>query len=286
LPNETQNLTFQSSHVGQLEELGMSPNAMKDDTLLCSDRQRRLVSFSSMSSRFNGRTVGVVIATIILMVLSIVISPCDGLHTATVASLERKLTESQLSLPTTDEYQRDLAVGDFDRFNTLFKDAVLKLTDQEISAGNFDLKVTNLQCTNIQIGDVTLDYSVIENDTLALTISAAPFSMDCTADYDIPLLSTSGSFQSFTVDNSVDATMRLIAPNSFAVEVPSQSEIVVCASNINVENTDFTNGGLIGFILTVLEDAVSELIGNQAKAGSFHFQTIYLVTVLSRFKFM
>jgi hypothetical protein len=270
----------------------MSSNAMKDDTLLCSDRQRRQVSFSSISSRFNGRTVGVVIATIILTVLSIVISPCDGLHTATVASLERRVTESQLSLPTTDEYQRDLVVGDFDRFNVLFKDAVLKLNDQKISTGEIDLQVTNLQCTNMQIGDVTLVHSVIDNangsSTLALTISVAPFSMDCTADYDGQLLvSFNGSFQSSTVGNSVNATMHLIAPNSFAIEVPSQSEIVVCASNINVEKTEFFNGGLLGEILNlaVLEDAISGIIGDQAKTGSFHFQMMYLV-VLSRSKFM
>jgi hypothetical protein len=187
-----------------------------------------------------------------------------------------------MASPTTSII-RQLEIGDFDRFNTLFKDAFIKLNDQSITSGELTLVVSNLQCSDIQIGDVQLDYTVADDvngtnaSVLAVTISASPFSMTCTADYsyDFTFLSGSGTFESTTVDNSVNSTINLIAPNGFDMEVPSLSEVAACASQVNVDQTVF-EGGIVSVVLNLFESAVSDVIANQANIGSFAMDVIHL----------
>jgi hypothetical protein len=185
----------------------------------------------------------------------------------------------------TNNILRHLEIGDFDRFNTLFRNATIKLNDQPITTGELTLVVSNLQCTDIQIGDVQLDYTVADDvngtdaSVLAILISASPFSMTCTADYsyDFTFLSGSGNFESSTVDNSVNSTINLIAPNGFAMEVPSLSGVADCAAQVNVEKTTF-NGGIVGVVLNLFESAVSDVIANQANIGSYAIHMMHSFT--------
>ena len=76
-------------------------------------------------------------------------------------------TETATSIPPTQAIlRRHLAVGDFEALNRLIKDMRLQLQDQTISAGQLDLTVSNLQCQNIQIGDILLDYRNVDGTTL------------------------------------------------------------------------------------------------------------------------
>ena len=163
------------------------------------------------------------------------------------------------------DVRRQLVDGDFAALNTLIQDMRLQLQDQTISAGELDVSVTNLVCQNIQIGDILLDYENIENTTLEMMIVAFPFQMDCSADFSFTFgaLNGGGSFVSLTEQNAVNATIQLIAPNGFASETPSMSDVTQCSSTINVIDTKFT-GGILAFVLDLLESPVSDVISNQA----------------------
>jgi hypothetical protein len=131
---------------------------------------------------------------------------CDGSNSGSDVSILPKDTtatiidERPMQYSTTVKNQRrQLAVGDFDKLNTLIKDMTLKLQDQTISAGQLDLTVTNLQCQNIRIGDILLDYTEIGGTTLQLAMVASPFSMDCSADYSYQFSLLGGDVVSFPI---------------------------------------------------------------------------------------
>jgi hypothetical protein len=214
----------------------------------------------------------------IIITLCYCILSCDGSSSVTTSSTITStdtFPTAQWSTSISDisssnmMYDRQLEIGDFDRINTIFQNSTLQLQDQQISSGQLDLNIMNLQCNQIQIGDITLNYTTQNVDTspsiISISIAVNPFSMDCTADYsyDFISLTGSGTFLASTQNNIVTTTINIIAPNGFNNEVPSQSEIIDCSSLVNVVDTNFM-GGIVSTVLNLFENAVSDVISNQA----------------------
>ena len=169
--------------------------------------------------------------------------------------------------------KRALVIGDFVRFNELFADAVLKLPDASVSSGQLDLTIRNLICTDINVGDIVLDYSIIEDNiptqSLALTVTATPFAMNCFADYDYQFvfLSGTGTFEAVTSDNTVNTRIDLNSPNGFRTEPPETADVEYCSATINAVDVTF-QGGTVAAVLNLFEDLVNGVIEQQAQQGA------------------
>jgi hypothetical protein len=173
-------------------------------------------------------------------------------------------------------FRRHLAIGDFDKFNEKFTDASLKLPDTEYSESvlgiPLNLGMYNMACTNFVLGDVTIDYDIVDgdtNETLAVTVNAEPFSMVCNVEYSYSfgfLLSGTSSLVATTEDNYLRAEIDLVSPDGFALEPPSSAFISYCDTKVDITNIEFQDGRdpLQGVFNTF-----QELIGNiiQGLAG-------------------
>jgi hypothetical protein len=216
-----------------------------------------------------------------IAIVCIAIRPCDGSLSTTATAMELDVTatrSTEIAAVTHDlpVQHRQMAVGDFDSINTIIKDLVLKLQDQKASSGQIELTVSNLQCSNILIGDIQLNYTVVPSSLnnaqaiLQITMVLMPFSMDCTADFDFVVGFINGKssrFTTITENNTVNATIDLIAPKGFDNETPSSSNITLCSSAINVITTKFDDQSVVSLALNALDPLISSIISNQADAA-------------------
>jgi hypothetical protein len=177
---------------------------------------------------------------------------------------------------------RRLEIGDFARFNELFANAQLKLPDAELSESGLTLKISNLVCTNVNVGGIQSNHSLFQEnglDVLAYTVTAFPVSITCSADYTFEVLFIPGSGRFTAVAESLRAETRIdlvSGSGGFAAGPPTVATIDYCNADINFEGTTVERllelfKGLISNVVdkyaadavcNLLSDSGPELLGN------------------------
>ena len=188
-----------------------------------------------------------------------------------------------VSTDFSSQVNRALEIGDFARFNELFKDAQLLLVDDVTleQEGLASLNIRNLVCTNFNLGDLQTEYEVFQengNDVLAYTITAQPFAMRCSADYTysvlnflsgigLPGISDDGRFSAVTTGNMVETRIDLMSP-SFDIEPPTSADVEFCNAVINIDGgIDFEDGALDD-ILELFGGPIANLVQDEAAKGT------------------
>jgi hypothetical protein len=182
-----------------------------------------------------------------------------------------------------DRVNRALEIGDFARFNELFKDAQLLLADDVTleEEGLASLNIRNLVCTDFNLGDLQTEYEVFQengNDVLAYTITAQPFAMRCYADYSysllsflstfgLPSISDDGRFSAVTTGNMVKTRIDLMSP-SFDIEPPSSADVEFCDAVINIDGGIDFEDGVLDDILELFGEPIANLVQDEAAKGT------------------
>ena len=166
---------------------------------------------------------------------------------------------------------RLLAIGDFEEFNQLFKDAKIQLPDADVSRSGLTLRIRNLYCHDVAIGDIQTNFTRSDDDTsVTLGVFVSPFEFVCTADYSYKFLFFRGSGQMVAKSRGNQANTRIsfTSPSSFAQDPPATTAISSCSSKINVYDVDF-HGGVIARILDLLEEVLEDVISDEVEGGMY-----------------
>jgi hypothetical protein len=139
---------------------------------------------------------------------------------------------------------RGLAIGDFDDFNNLFRNAIVRLPDAEVNQRvigiNLNLKLGNIRCTGIEIGDIVIDYRKENSRRMNVDVDIMDLDMDCSIDYryEYGFLHGSGSVQGYTSGNSASTRLVFNSAN-FDEHPPHSSSIEGCISNVEINDMNF-----------------------------------------------
>jgi hypothetical protein len=169
-----------------------------------------------------------------------------------------------------NDRHRSLEIGDFARFNELFANAQLKLPDAELSESGLTLSISNLVCTNVNVGDVQSNHTVFQEngqDVLAYTVAAYPVSITCSADYTFEVLFIPGSGRFTAVAENSRAETRIdlmSASGGFAAGPPTSATIEYCNADINTNgNIDF-EGATVERLLDLFKELISNVVDKYA----------------------
>lgn len=152
---------------------------------------------------------------------------------------------------------RQLAIGDFATFNTLIQDVTLYLPDtvvtDKILGITLTLDLQNLQCSNLSIGDVELDYfrgdSLSNDRVFDLNVKELDTTCIVNYNYDYGFFSGSGRVTAYTDNNSVEAS--LVFSQSDSSTPPDALRVENCQPVVAITNLDF-DGGVVSTILVSL----------------------------------
>ena len=184
--------------------------------------------------------------------------------------------------------QRGLTIGDFEAFNNLLQSATLNLPDTTVSQSvvgiTLTLDISNLKCTNVAIGDVSITYSYLSDQMLTYGIDIIELDLLCYLDYKYKygFLDGSGSVDVVT-DNNQAKTVLAFTSSNFQNSPPSSSSVESCDVAINITNLDF-HGGVVSSILDTfksllrgtIERDVTSQVCTQINAMGASFTTNYL----------
>ena len=167
--------------------------------------------------------------------------------------------------------KRQLAIGDFERFNELFNGAELVLPDAELGEGGARLELSDMYCSDVNIGDIQTSYNVIKDsigrDVLEFDINVSPFAMECYGDYDYYIFVRLGGGE-FTVDtmgNSLSTKILIQSPSTFDLEPPVDSSVATCSAKIETNAQVSFRGDFLGRVANLFKEPVSNLIENEAE---------------------
>lgn len=173
---------------------------------------------------------------------------------------------------------RFLALGDFDNFNELFKEAKVNLGTHELGSGAASLAIEDLFCSSITVGDIQTSHQVFPSlvtgqDVLQYTAIVRPFSIECQAKYTYRLLGFpgGGTVRASAQNNELETRVHLLSPSTFRQEPPITSQIDYCLGQINTNGNVEFEGDFISDVLNVFRDPVSDLIDQLAARGTCHY---------------
>ena len=159
--------------------------------------------------------------------------------------------------------RRSLNIGDFQEFNDLFKDAVIRIGDfPGLEASGLELDIKNLMCTNMQVGDILVSYEKLSSQKLTFELEIVDLNMDCNMDYDYKYdlflfdAKGSGSAKATTEGNDASVILAFESPN-FDTTPPTTSSMESCGASISVKNISF-DGGFVAAILNLFKGLISK----------------------------
>lgn len=174
---------------------------------------------------------------------------------------------------------RRLETGDFDEVNQLFNGTIVTLPDTDFNQGGLQLGLRSLECKELVIGDITTDWNVYNSssvdvstgyaETLGLEVAVAPFSLTCSADYSweltqIGFVRGSGNLVAISTNSSAKFRIDFNSELGFQNDFPSNIDFQTCEATINIDDINF-QGGLIGEILSLAENLISNFVEDQVK---------------------
>ena len=202
----------------------------------------------------------------LLLLVSLLLSTT----TKTCASL------SSLHLPSPQHFQRLLALGDFKEFNDLFANAVVNLPDVDVSRSGLNLRLRNMYCQNISVGDIQTNFTVTppqqSNNTngqasaIVMGFFVNPFDFLCVADYSysFTFFRGSGKMTARARDSQANLKVNVTSPTSFAQKPPNETNVVSCDTRIEIYDMSF-EGGVVARVLDLLEDLVDDVVENNVE---------------------
>jgi hypothetical protein len=167
---------------------------------------------------------------------------------------------------------RQLEIGDFQRFNELFKNAQLLLPNAEVSESGLTLNIQNLICTGISIGDIQANYTIQQEngqDVLKYTVNAYPISITCSADYTFKVLFVNGKgrFTAVADNTRAETIIQLIGEpgtTSFDQGPPINATVDYCNTDINTDGNISFEGATLQRLLNLFKKLISNLVDKYA----------------------
>ncbi|KAL7549677.1 hypothetical protein ACHAWF_012940, partial [Thalassiosira exigua] len=168
-----------------------------------------------------------------------------------------------------DDRQRSLALGDFADLNEILRGAVLRLPDAEFSRDGANLKLSEVRCRDLSVGDLALNPRRSSATSVELDLKVVDLNMNCQARYSFSAWWLFGGGGSGTADirsSGNDATLagRIQSPNLEKVP-PEDIEVVKCNPSVYIDEVQFSNGGIFGAILNIFRGIVADFIESQAR---------------------
>lgn len=206
-----------------------------------------------------------------LFSLSLQLASVLAVSSTGAASMPRVLTTSDPKSSNNDE-------DEFYVLNSLLSGMTLKLPETTVSPmDSLDLTISDLECRDIYLHDVTLSHDDVRADAAAddkeqqeLIDLQLGLEVDliCTFDwtytYDppiIPPISSGGRGQIDTKDNAMSTTLSFSSPN-FDAQGPIASTVNGCSPTINVVDMKF-EGSISATIVNAVEWAIRGIVENE-----------------------
>ena len=145
--------------------------------------------------------------------------------------------------------------SDWQAFNDLIYNAVVRFPDSSMKNAGLTLKVKNLQCTNIQLTDITVGSSQTSAQEVVVSTTISGLNMVCNADYEFEgwlFVGGSGNLylESFNNQAVLQTAFDSLNYNQYP---PHDTSIKACQPTININTLDFSNGGFLGWTLDQLQ---------------------------------
>ena len=160
--------------------------------------------------------------------------------------------------------RRNLALGDFDDFNGLFRNAVIRLPDATVSERvaliNLTLNIKNLRCTEIGVGDIIITYNKESSQRMTFQIDVVDLDMTCYMDYDYKYIVSGKGNASAYSDNNQATVILVFESTNFDQAPPTIVAVEECSSAINLVDLDFDGDWVSGFL-----DVFERLIRNRVE---------------------
>ena len=163
---------------------------------------------------------------------------------------------------------RDLAEGDFDDFNALFKDAIIHLPPTSVSQQvlfTLTLNLNDIYCTNINVADINITYNLESAQRFTFQVDVIDLAMDCFIEFDYKYgpASGKGNAQAYS-DNNMATILFAFGSTNFEEVPPNNTTVESCVADVNVNNLDL-GGDWISQIIDVFEGLLRGTVENQVQ---------------------
>ncbi|CAJ1937638.1 unnamed protein product [Cylindrotheca closterium] len=166
---------------------------------------------------------------------------------------------------TIQQEERQLAIGDFADFNRILDGAVLRIPDTALRSDGVTLRLSNVRCLDLSIGDVNLWSRQTSFQTVEMNLRVIDLGMICRARYSFSwgFISGSGEAEILSVGN--DATIQGLVKSANYLSIPPEDVIInTCNPTIWINRVSFS-GGILSWILNVVERLFRDFIAAQAE---------------------
>jgi hypothetical protein len=163
------------------------------------------------------------------------------------------------------ETERHLAVGDFADFNKILDGAVLRIPNAVLKSNGVTLRLSNIRCSNLAIGDLNLWSRQTSFQTVEVDLQVENLDMVCRADYSFSWIFISGSGYVDVRSMENDATIKGLIKSANFMSIPPEAIIVkTCNPSVNINDINFS-GGILGWILNIVERLLRNFIASSAE---------------------
>lgn len=161
--------------------------------------------------------------------------------------------------------ERHLALGDFAELNSILNGAVLRINDANLKGSGVSLRLTNIRCWNIAIGDINLWPRRSSMQRVSMDMEVTDVDMFCRMNYSFSwlLFSGSGTVDVASYGNDATLTGHVSSPNLFTVP-PEDIVIERCNPTVNINSITFS-GGIMGIILNTIRGLIRRFMANAAE---------------------
>mmetsp|Transcript_4361 Transcript_4361/g.10224 ORF Transcript_4361/g.10224 Transcript_4361/m.10224 type:complete len:2166 (-) Transcript_4361:131-6628(-) len=160
---------------------------------------------------------------------------------------------------------RQLAIGDFADFNRILDGAVLRIPDTALRSDGVTLRLSNVRCLDLSIGDANLWARQTSFQTVEVNLQVVDLGMICRARYSFDWLFLSGSGDAEILSFGNDATIQGLVKSANYMSIPPEDVIIrTCDPTIWINRVSFS-GGIVSWILNVMERLFRDFIASQAE---------------------
>ncbi|KAL3918291.1 MAG: hypothetical protein SGILL_004308, partial [Bacillariaceae sp.] len=163
---------------------------------------------------------------------------------------------------------RELQVDDFAELNTILSSVVVEIPENPppFSSGGITMDLYNIVCKDLRLGDAVLSSRRIDSRSIELQISLAELDFACTSRYNYKGalgVGGRGDVMVATRSNRAVATATVSAVD--AISPPTNVVMDSCNPTIEIVDIDFTNGGIISWVLDMIEGLLRDTMERLAE---------------------
>eukprot|EP00804_Cyclotella_cryptica_P009083 CCRYP_003169-RB/>CCRYP_003169-RB protein AED:0.03 eAED:0.03 QI:377/1/1/1/0.83/0.85/7/2910/1202 len=141
----------------------------------------------------------------------------------------------------------------FSTLNNIFSQITLDLPDSTISSNGLDLTITELICSDVQVGDIQVGHTSLSDTTTRVAIHILGLEVTCNFrwSYKWTIFNGSGSGQAVLDPSSLVSVNLDFVSTDYNVFPPKDVNINDCKSELQIGDLDFEGDGL-GFIASII----------------------------------